>query len=103
MSQPESNKHNAIAVPSGDLPILLQHRALLFGILGGFIMLSAFRRHLRPAAVIMAFISMVGFIVILLASGEYGAELRKVALIDAVAIVVLIVPTVAVFRKPAVA
>ena len=88
-----------IPAPGGDLLILLQHRALLFGVLGGFLIFSAFRGHLRRAAVTMGFVSMLGFIAILLASGEYGAKLWNVAVIDAVASLALAVVAVPVFRS----
>lgn len=87
-----------IQPPGEDLLILLQHRALLFGVLGGFIICSAFRPHLRRAAVTVGFISMVGFIAVLFASGGYGAKLWNVAMIDAVASMVLAVAAVSVFR-----
>lgn len=88
-----------ISLPGEDLLILLQHRALLFGLLGGFIIYSAFRPHLQRAAVLMGFMSMLGFIAILLISGEYGAKLWNVAIVDAVASVALAVAAVSVFRR----
>ena len=88
-----------IAVPGDDLLILLRHRALLFGVLGGFIIYSAFRRHLRPAAVTIGFISMIGFIVVLLVLGDYGDKLRIVAIVDAVAIFALAIVAGFVYRN----
>ena len=78
-----------IAAPEGDLRILLRHRALLFGILGALIIVSAFRRHLQPTAILAGLVSMLGFVALALASGEYGAELRKVGIIDVLASVAL--------------
>lgn len=78
-----------IPAPAGDLLILLRHRALLFGILGALIIVSAFRRHLQPAAILAGLVSMLGFIALALGPGEYGAELRKVVIIDAIALVAL--------------
>ena len=88
-----------IPTPSGDLLLLLQHRALLFGVLGGFMIFSAFHFHLRRAAVTMGLLSMLGFIVILLASGEYGAKLWNIAVIDAVASLALAVVAVSIYRN----
>lgn len=78
-----------IAAPAGDLLILLRHRALLFGILGALIIVSAFRRHLQPAAILGGLVSMLGFVVLALGVGDYGAELRKVVIIDVIALVAL--------------
>ena len=51
------------ATLQGDLLILMRHRALLFGILGAFIIYSAFRRELQPSAILMGLVSMLGFII----------------------------------------
>ncbi len=66
----------------GDLLTLLQHRALLFGILGGFIIWAAFSRQLQPAAMWMAFISMAGFMLLVWLADAPGPALKKVALVD---------------------
>lgn len=79
-----------IAAPEGDLQILLRHRALLFGIVGAFIIWSAFKPMYQPAAMLMAAVSMVGYIVLVYLVGEPGIKLYKVALIDAVACVLLL-------------
>jgi len=87
--------------PSGDLAVLLRHRALLFGALGGFIIVSAFFPSLQVAAVIMAYICMVGFVMLAASSGTVGAKLTRVRNIDIGAIVLLsIVPVVWMFFSP---
>ncbi len=78
-----------IQAPEGDLLILLRHRALLLGILGALIFVSAFRRHLQPAAILAGLVSMLGFIAFTLASGEYGTELRGVVIMDVTAMTAL--------------
>lgn len=75
----------------GDLLILMRHRALLFGILGGFIMVSAFRPRLQPAAIAMGLVSLLGFIFLVYSSGQYGEALSRVALIDVGAIIILVI------------
>ncbi len=71
-----------IPPPEGDLLILMRHRALLFGILGGLILVSTVRRHLQPAAVAAGLISMVGFIVLAVLAGDYGAKVRGAVVLD---------------------
>ena len=74
-----------IPAPEGDLLILMRHRALLFGILGVLILTSIFRRHLQPTAIVAGLVSMLGFVVLALVSGDYGAKIHNVMRIDIVA------------------
>lgn len=83
-----------IAPPDGDLLVLMRHRALLFGIVGSIILASAYWRHLQPTAIFAAAVSMLGFIGLALASGEYGAKVYNVMLIDGVGIVALVLAVV---------
>ena len=79
-----------IAPPAGDLEILMRHRALLFGLIGGLIITSAYRPALRPTAVVIGLTSMLGFIVLALLGDEMGEQIRNVAVIDAFASAALI-------------
>jgi hypothetical protein len=74
-----------IDVQSNDLLILLKHRAVLFGLLGGFIIYSAFKPDLQWLAIIMGLISMLSFIVIAFLAGDYGPGIRKVIIADVIA------------------
>ena len=84
----------AISLQSSELQILMRHRALLFGILGGFILFSAFRPDYQWAAMIMAAISMIGFAVLTLTNAPYNAELGRVLTADIVGIVFLAIAVV---------
>ena len=64
----------------------MRHRALLFGILGGFILFAAFNHQYQVAAMLMAGVSMVGFAVLVLTSEQYNAAIHKVLLVDYVGI-----------------
>ena len=68
----------------GDLLILMRHRALLFGLLGVFVTLSAFKRFLQPYAIVAGLVSMLGFVAITVVEGEYGAKLEKIVFVDVV-------------------
>lgn len=74
-----------------DLIILLRHRALLFGVLGGFIIYSVFFPVYRPPAMVMAAIAMIGYVLLMFAVGNYNAELYRVMLVDYVGIACLVV------------
>lgn len=78
-----------IELADPNLVVLMRHRALLFGLLGGFMIWSAFHQTLLPAAFVMGFTSMIGFIVIAWQTGGYNAALSKVVLVDWVAIAAL--------------
>ncbi len=88
-----------ITAIESDLLILMRHRALLFGILGAFMIYAAFRRHLQPAAVCMGLVSMLGFVGLLILTDDYGARLYRIAVIDAVASVPLILAAVLLVRN----
>ena len=78
-----------IDLPGPDLEILLRHRALLFGVLGGFIVYAAFLPALQWPAMVLAGLSMAGFLLLAWSVGGYNAALAKVALVDAIGLVLL--------------
>lgn len=86
----------SIELASNDLVILMRHRALLFGVLGGFILYSAFVTSYQGAAMIMAAVSMVGYAALVYLVGDYNDSIFKVLLVDIVGIVFL---TIAVILK----
>jgi hypothetical protein len=65
-----------------NLAIFMRHRALLFGIVGGFILCAAFMPALQPAAFVMGFVSMLGFIALAWLTGGYNSGINKLVLLD---------------------
>jgi len=84
----------SVAIIGNDLAILMRHRALLFGILGAFILYSAFNPVYQPAAMIMGGISMVGFAFLVLGTGGYNEAVGKVLFLDIIGVVFLLVALV---------
>jgi hypothetical protein len=82
LSASNINQAYSVEVTSNDLAILMRHRALLFGIVGGFVLYSAFVPHYQFAAMLMAAISMIGFLCIMWLVGDYNSSIFKVAIID---------------------
>lgn len=80
-----------IELISNDLIILMRHRALLFGILGGFVLYASFVPKYQTVAMIMAGISMIGFALLVLTTGGYNEAIGKVLLVDYVGILFLLV------------
>jgi len=84
----------SIILAGNDLVILMRHRALLFGILGAFILYAAFNPLYQTAAIIMAALSMVSFALLVLGTGGYNEAVGKVLLVDLVGIVFLLTAVV---------
>ncbi len=73
-----------LPLQDANLLILMRHRAVLFGLLGAFIVAAAFKPAWQSPAIVAALVSMLSFVV--LASGQdCNAALRKVVIADIVA------------------
>ena len=83
-----------IAVDEPNLAILLQHRAVLFGLLGVLLVAAAFRPELRAVALIAGLVSTVSFLVIAWGVGGYNAPVARVVAADIVAVLLLLVAAV---------
>lgn len=71
-----------VPLDNNDLIILLRHRAVLFGLLGGFILYSVFRKSLQFLACIAGLVSMLAFILIAYSSSDFGAPMQKIIVAD---------------------
>lgn len=89
-----------ITIDGPDLEILLRHRALLFGIIGGFVLTSLWLPDLRMAALALAGISMAGFLCVHWIVGDAGRELGRIAVIDLVGMVFLSIALVSHYAQP---
>ena len=80
-----------LSFDESNLAILMQHRAVLFGLLGLFIGYAAFNRAYQPFAFIAGFISVISFLLISWTSGNYNQAIQKVVIADWLALVFLVV------------
>ena len=80
-----------VAADDPNLGILLQHRAVLFGLLGALLVAAAFRPELRAIALIAGLLSTVSVLVIAWSVGGYNAQIARVVAADIVAVVLLLV------------
>ena len=87
-----------IAVDEPNLAILLQHRAVLFGLLGALLVAAVFRPELRAVALIAGLVSTVSFLVIAWGVGGYNAPVARVVAADIVAVLLLLVAAVIEWR-----
>jgi len=75
--------------------ILMRHRAVLFGLLGLFLVFAAFWPSLQPAAFIAGFVSVTSFLLLAWSVGNYNAQVGQVFVADVIALACLIVGAVA--------
>lgn len=73
-----------------DLLILMQHRAVMFGLVGSFLVAAAFRPDWQWLAIVAGLVSAASFILIALLVGDYAAPIRRVVVADVVAVICLI-------------
>jgi hypothetical protein len=74
-----------------NLEILMRHRAVLFGMLGLFLLLAVFQPALQAAAFIAGFASVLSFLYLTTSIGGYNAQISRVVIADVVALICLVV------------
>jgi len=80
-----------ITIPDANYELLLRHRAILFGIIGGLMIYSAITKKYYDLATLVGLISMVSFLILyFMMDGAINAALTKVMKIDAFAIILLL-------------
>ena len=72
-----------------NLAILMRHRAVLFGLLGFFLIYAAFRPSQQPMAFVAGLISTAAFLGLAWSTGGYNPLLARVVTADVVAVVCL--------------
>jgi len=92
-----------VAADDPNVGILLQHRAVLFGLLGVLLIAAAFRPDLRAVALIAGLVSTVSFLAIAWGVGGYNAQVARVVAADLLAVVLLLVAAGIEWRKSALA
>lgn len=79
-----------LQIDDNNLLILMRHRAVLFALLGAFLLVSVFKPQWQPMAIIAGLISTCSFLWLALSTGGYNDELDRVIWADIVAIVCLL-------------
>lgn len=80
-----------LSIEQPDLAILMRHRAVLFGLLGAFLLLAAFRPALQSLALVAGFVSVVSFLYLAWSIGNYNAQVGRVFAADVVALLCLVI------------
>ncbi len=89
----------AIDFTGSDLEILMRHRAILFGLLGGFFCFAAFKPALQPLAFVFAGVSIISFLILAFLVGDFNPAVRKVVVADLVALACCIIAIVLYMRN----
>ncbi len=80
-----------LAFDEPNLEILMRHRAVLFGLLGAFLLVAALRPALQVFGFVAGFVSVVAFLWLTWSVGGANAQVARVVTADAVALACLLV------------
>ena len=81
-----------INIPDANYELLLRHRAILFGIIGGFMIYAAISKQHYHLSFVMGMTSMLSFVFLYnLIDGSINDALKKVMKIDVFGIVLLFI------------
>lgn len=95
LGAPRLERLYGVRVVEPNLELLLRHRAVLFGLLAGFLAYAAFTPELHRLALIGALLSVGSFIALSLRVHGINQALETVFKVDLAALVVLLVGLVA--------
>jgi len=86
------SKSYGIEILNVNYELLLRHRAAMFGLIGGLLVYAAISRKLYKVSIFVGLFSMLSFIILYFIIGkEINAELKKIMIIDIVAVAILLV------------
>ena len=74
-----------------NIAILMRHRAVLFGLLGLFMLFAAFTPRFQLAAFVIGFVSVVSFLWLASSVGGYNVAIGRIVTADIVALACLVV------------
>ena len=80
-----------VSFSDSNTEILLRHRAVLFSIIGLFLLLSVFKTEYQPIAICMGLISVASFLLLAWSIEGLNSEISRIVKVDWVALALLIV------------
>jgi len=89
-----------LSLQEPNLLILMRHRAVLFGLLGVFLIAAAFLPALQLPALLGGLISVASFVGLGWSTGGYNAAIARVVWVDVVAAIGLLLALGAYFLAP---
>jgi hypothetical protein len=79
-----------VVVDEPNLELLLRHRAVLFALIGGFLVFAACQPRYQAVAFVAGMVSVVSFLWLAFAIGSLNARLTRVVVVDLLAAVLLL-------------
>lgn len=89
-----------ISVADPNIVILMRHRAVLFGLLGAFLLLAVFRYELRTLAFAGGLLSVVTFLIIAQLAPAHSDAIQRVVTADWIALGALLIGLAAHMATP---
>lgn len=86
-----------VSLDGPDLQILMRHRAVLFGLLGLYLLAAAFIPALQPTALAAGLVSVLSFLLLAWSTAGYNASIARIVAVDVIALVALLIGTAALF------
>lgn len=80
-----------IAFDEPNLLILMRHRAVLFGLIGGFICAAAFRPTWQPLAIMAGLVNVLSFFWLAWSASQYNSAIQRVVAADWIVLACLLV------------
>ncbi|MGY6630081.1 MAG: hypothetical protein ACXIUL_03645 [Wenzhouxiangella sp.] len=80
-----------ISAEDPNLAILMRHRAVLFGLLGAFLIYAAFRPALQLVALMAGAVSVFSFLLLAWEVGNFNSAIAKIVLADLIAGAALVI------------
>jgi len=87
-----------ISINGPEAEILLRHRAVLFGLSGVFMLWAAAKSELQWLALSAGLVSVISFLAIAMIVGGYNAAIGRIAMVDGVALLALVIASLAKYR-----
>ena len=91
MGKASLEKLYGVGIADPNLLIAMQHRALLFGLLGVLFVIAMFKADLRLLAMCFGMVSTIGFIAVAWQVGDYNPLIARVVKADVIVIVALVI------------
>lgn len=73
----------------------MRHRAVLFGLIGSFLLFFAFQPALQSIAIVGGIISVVSFLYLARAAGSYNPQIGQALIVDVIVLICLVVGAIA--------
>ena len=90
LSRGRLEKLYGIAIADPDTEILMRHRAVMFGLLGGLLLAAACAPPLQPAAIAAGVVNDASYIVLCRQVGGYNANVGRVMRVDIAGLIALL-------------